>query len=82
MRPPPPALPQPEPQRFSVHFDFDSSALKAEEEAALQQMLSALREDASLAVEIEGHADSVGPDAYNFALSQRRARAVVDAARM
>ena len=36
-----------------------------------------LRNDASTAVVLEGHTSSEGTDAYNLALSQRRAQAVV-----
>jgi len=37
-----------------------------------------LRDDPRLAVSVEGHTDSVGSDAYNMKLSQRRADAVRD----
>ncbi len=78
--------PQPEPEpapppqwpRYAVLFDFDSATLKTESDATLQQMLAVLQADPSANIEIVGHTDWVGTDAYNLALSQRRAQAVVD----
>jgi outer membrane protein OmpA-like peptidoglycan-associated protein len=78
--------PQPEPEpappphwpRYAVLFDFDSATLKAESDEMLQQMLAVLQADPGANVDIVGHTDWVGTDAYNLGLSQRRAQAVVD----
>lgn len=61
-----------------VLFDFDRSALRPEADAILAPVLEMLQNDPSLSVDIEGHADWMGSDAYNIRLSQRRAQAVVD----
>ena len=37
-----------------------------------------MREQPTLVVVVEGHTDSIGSDAYNMKLSQRRANAVRD----
>ena len=43
----------------------------------LQQVLALLEKDASIKVEVQGHTDNVGTDAYNQTLSDSRAAAVV-----
>jgi OOP family OmpA-OmpF porin len=61
-------------------FDFDKSILKAQGKAELQK-LDAMIKSQGLAVkdiDVVGHTDSVGSDAYNQALSVRRATAVRD----
>ena len=42
----------------------------------LQRILGLLQRDPPLAVEVQGHTDNVGGDAYNVTLSQGRADAV------
>lgn len=74
---PPPQLTE-TPIRYDIFFDFDSARLKSESEPALQNMLAALQADPAANVEIEGHTDWTGTDAYNLGLSQRRAQSVVD----
>ena len=59
-----------------VLFDFDKSNLKPEAIRQLAVVLQALREQPSLQTHIVGHTDSVGSDAYNMGLSQRRANSV------
>ena len=41
-------------------------------------MADLLSKDATLKLEVQGHTDNVGSDAYNQTLSEARARAVVD----
>lgn len=61
------------------HFDFDSAELKpammTELDAAAAQ-INASKGDEML--EIVGHTDSTGPEAYNQGLSERRAQAAAD----
>jgi outer membrane protein OmpA-like peptidoglycan-associated protein len=80
--PPPPPAPQAEPPPLisfdDVLFDFDRSTLRPEANAILAPALEMLRADPDMAVEIEGHTDWIGSDAYNDGLSQRRAQAVVE----
>lgn len=61
-----------------VNFAFDSARLNPESEVVLDQAVAALRDAASVNVQVEGHTDSVGSEQYNLRLSERRAQAVVD----
>ena len=61
-------------------FDFDSSVLTENGKAQLNKLLSGLTA-ADLndkKIQITGHSDRIGDDAYNVGLSQRRAAAVQD----
>jgi outer membrane protein OmpA-like peptidoglycan-associated protein len=60
-----------------ITFGFDSAVIKLEAAPVLAMLHDGLRNDASTAVVLEGHTSSEGTDAYNLALSQRRAQAVV-----
>lgn len=62
---------------YGIYFDSDSATLKTESEGTLNEVLSVLRADPALKVQISGHTDSTNTDAYNLQLSQRRAEAVV-----
>lgn len=61
-----------------VLFDFDRSTLRPEAEGILAPVLAMLQAEPDARIDIEGHTDWMGSDAYNQALSQRRAQAVVD----
>jgi len=60
-----------------VLFDFNKATLKPESDAVLQQVAALMSRDAALRLEVQGHTDSVGSDAYNQPLSEARARSVV-----
>jgi len=72
------AAPPPAFGDYHVLFAFDSAHLRPEADTILQPLLATLRADPDLAVDVVGHTDWVGSDAYNLRLSQRRAEAVVD----
>ena len=63
---------------YGILFDFDQASLKPASTPALEQLQQALLASPTLQVDIEGHTDDQGDDAYNLALSLRRAAAVVD----
>jgi OOP family OmpA-OmpF porin len=78
--PPPPPAP-PVARRIvlrGVNFAFDSAALTPEAEVILQAAVEALNESPGVRVEVGGHTDSTGPEAYNLGLSERRAGSVAD----
>ncbi len=63
---------------LNINFKFDSSEIKKESEPRVEEFSSLLKCTPSYQAEIIGHTDSVGSDAYNLKLSQRRADAVKD----
>jgi outer membrane protein OmpA-like peptidoglycan-associated protein len=60
-----------------VLFDFNKSTLKPESDAVLRQVAALMTQDPVLKLEIQGHTDNVGSDAYNQPLSEARAHSVV-----
>ena len=61
-----------------THFAFDSAELTAEDKAELERVAARLKELEFVGGTATGHTDSVGDEAYNQKLSERRAQAVVD----
>ena len=61
-----------------VHFDFDRYSLRPEATRILDEAVAAMRDDATLRIEIEGHTCNIGTAEYNLALGDRRANAVRD----
>lgn len=61
-----------------VNFAFDQAVLTANARTLLDQLVLALKASPHLRIEIGGHTDARGGDAYNQALSARRAHSVVD----
>lgn len=62
----------------AVLFDFGSAELRPEAEAALAAVVDLFRQQPRAQAEVAGHTDAVGSAAFNQALSQQRAAAVVD----
>lgn len=62
----------------NVLFDFDKSTLKPEGKAEIDKLVAEMGKFPGDTVVVVGHTDSVGTDAYNVALGQRRADAVVN----
>ena len=79
---PAPAAPAPAPVASKVtfaadaFFDFDKSVLKPEGKAKLDDLASKVQGINLEVIVAVGHTDSVGSDAYNQKLSERRAQAV------
>ena len=61
-----------------VHFAFDKSNLTASAKDTLNVIVRYLKDHLDRNVEVQGHTDSIGTDAYNQGLSERRANAVKD----
>lgn len=61
-----------------VNFDFDKATLRPDAVSILTEAVEILKRYPELKVEVAGHTDSKGTDAYNQKLSERRARAVYD----
>ncbi len=62
----------------NIFFDTDKFELKEKSVPELNKIIRFLSENSSVTVEIGGHTDNVGTDAYNLELSRKRAVAVRD----
>ena len=62
-----------------VLFDFDKSDLRADAAAPLNKAGELIKSYATAPLTVRGHTDAKGSDAYNDALSLRRAQAVARA---
>jgi len=60
----------------NIFFDFDKSILKQESFPELNRIVTLMKDKTTMQVEISGHTDPTGPEAYNLGLSERRAKAV------
>jgi len=74
--PPPPAKGTKLGTVGEAYFDFDKAHLKPGAEDVLRDAVRTLKDNPSVHAEIAGHTDSIGSDAYNMKLSERRAEAV------
>jgi OOP family OmpA-OmpF porin len=72
--PPPPAMGD----AFMVFFDFDRSNITPTAATTIQQAAARAKSGQKTRIGVTGHADRSGADAYNMALSLRRANAVKD----
>lgn len=61
----------------NIFYDFDRATLRPESAVALDELIKLLNENPNVTIELSAHCDYRGPAAYNKALSQRRAEAVV-----
>jgi len=80
---PPPAAVEPPPVVVAekivlrgVNFDFDKSGIRPDAAVILDEAVSMLSGAPDKQIRIEGHTCSMGPDAYNQGLSERRAASV------
>lgn len=62
----------------NIYFDFDKTTLKKESFVELNKVVTFLKDNASVEIEIAGHTDAKGSDEYNETLSQGRSQSVVD----
>jgi len=62
----------------NIFYDFDKATLRPESKTALDEMVTMLKENPNVTIEMASHTDRVGTEEYNIALSERRAKSVVD----
>jgi outer membrane protein OmpA-like peptidoglycan-associated protein len=62
----------------AIEFDFDKADLRPKNRELLSRIAGVLLTAKGYSIYVYGHTDDVGPDAYNWSLSERRARAVRD----
>jgi len=61
-----------------VLFDFDKTTIKPQAAEILDRLVAFMKENPNSKVSLSGYTDSIGTEAYNQALSERRANAVKD----
>lgn len=62
-----------------ILFDFNKADIKPESQPIIDQIITLLKQNPELKVNIEGHTDNIGSPTFNKTLSQTRAQAVVKA---
>ena len=73
-----PETPQPA-RNFMLVFGNDRANITPESEGVIQEAVRAAKANPNARITVSGNADTWGDNAYNTALSQRRAEAVRDA---
>jgi outer membrane protein OmpA-like peptidoglycan-associated protein/tetratricopeptide (TPR) repeat protein len=61
-----------------VFYDFNDAAIRPDARPVLDKLVTLLKDNPKISIEIHSHCDSRGTDAYNMALSNRRAQSVVN----
>lgn len=59
-----------------IHFEFDRAVIRSESFYILDEVVTALQNFPNITIEVQGHTDARGADAYNYWLSHDRAQAV------
>lgn len=62
----------------NIFFEFNKADLKSESFNELDRLFDILKENKNMKIEISGHTDDKGSDAYNKTLSNSRAKSVLD----
>ena len=61
----------------NIYYDLDRSLIRADAAIELNKLIKILQDNPTIWIELGSHTDSRASDAYNMALSQRRANAAV-----
>ncbi|OGU54760.1 MAG: hypothetical protein A2V66_08295 [Ignavibacteria bacterium RBG_13_36_8] len=63
-------------QLNNVFFEFNKAGILPESKPELDKVVSFLKNHSTVEIELSGHTDNIGSDAYNLQLSQKRAESV------
>jgi OOP family OmpA-OmpF porin len=61
---------------FSIYFEFNSDKVSPSDNMKIAEAAKKLNENLYYRIEIRGHTDEIGSEAYNEELSKRRSQAV------
>jgi len=62
----------------NIYYEFDKATLKPESYPGLDEVVAMLNKYPTMVIELGGHTDDAGSDAYNQRLSEARAKSCVD----
>lgn len=62
----------------NIFYDYDKATLRPESKEALDELVTLLRDNPNITIEMTSHTDRHGSAEYNMDLSDRRAKSVVD----
>jgi outer membrane protein OmpA-like peptidoglycan-associated protein len=60
-----------------IYFDYNQASIRAEYHSYLKELIRMVKSHSDLRIEITGHTDADGSDAYNLALSKKRSEALL-----
>lgn len=61
----------------NIFYDYDKADIRSDAAVELDKLVQTLNDNPKITIELSSHTDSRGKDAYNLALSQRRAESAV-----
>ncbi len=64
---------------YGIHFDFNKASIRSESGPLISDIATALRNNPTWTLSVNGYTDSIGKKSYNQRLSERRANSVVTA---
>ena len=64
---------------YSIYFSFNSDRIREESAPTLKDIADVMRRNPDWKLQVNGHTDGIGGDAFNLDLSKRRAAAVKNA---
>jgi outer membrane protein OmpA-like peptidoglycan-associated protein len=62
----------------NIYYDLDKYNIRSDAAPELDKIVTILKDNPTLKLELSSHTDSRAPDAYNMKLSQNRAKSAVD----
>jgi outer membrane protein OmpA-like peptidoglycan-associated protein/tetratricopeptide (TPR) repeat protein len=62
----------------NIYYDYDKWDIRKDAEPSLDRLAGMLRQNADIKIQLGSHTDCRGNDAYNIALSQKRAQSAVN----
>jgi outer membrane protein OmpA-like peptidoglycan-associated protein len=62
----------------NIYYDFGSAALREESFGPLDTLVTLLKDNPEITIEVGAHTDNVGSDPFNLRLSQKRAKSVLE----
>ncbi len=62
----------------NIYYDYDKSFIRKDAAIELDKIVSLLKDNPSIKIEMGSHTDARGSDSYNMKLSQRRAKSAME----